>query len=77
MSDETQKNLVPSHVGYGSLGNGLTVWDRTVEKNGDYKTLAHIQDSGEIRWYCKRYKKGDKEFIQELAESHAKKHMGG
>ena len=35
----------------GYLGNGLTVWNRAVEENGDYQTIAHISDEGEIRYY--------------------------
>ncbi len=38
-------------IGMGYLGNGLTVWNRAVEENGDYQTLAHISDEGEIRYY--------------------------
>jgi len=29
-------------ISYGHLGNGLTVWNRLEEKNGDYVTVAHI-----------------------------------
>ena len=29
-------------LGYGHLGNGLTVWNRLEEVHGDYKTVAHI-----------------------------------
>jgi hypothetical protein len=29
-------------LGYGFLGNGITVWNRAEEVNGDYKTVAHI-----------------------------------
>ena len=29
-------------LGYGHLGNGLTVWNRLEEEHGDYKTVAHI-----------------------------------
>lgn len=35
----------------GYLGNGLTVWNRAVEENGDYQTIAHISSEGEIRYY--------------------------
>ena len=29
-------------LGYGHLGNGVTVWNRLEEEHGDYKTVAHI-----------------------------------
>ena len=35
----------------GYLGNGLTVWNRAVEVNGDYQTIAHISPEGEITFY--------------------------
>jgi len=35
----------------GYLGNGLTVWNRAVEENGDYQNIAHISSEGEIRYY--------------------------
>ena len=38
-------------IGMGYLGNGLTVWNRAVEENGDYQTIAHISSEGEIRYY--------------------------
>ena len=38
-------------IGMGYLGNGLTVWNRAVEENGDYQTIAHISDEGKIRYY--------------------------
>lgn len=38
-------------IGMGYLGNGLTVWNRAVEENGDYQNVAHISSEGEIRYY--------------------------
>ncbi|MDO5396887.1 MAG: hypothetical protein Q4G33_03060 [bacterium] len=38
-------------LGFGSLGNGTTVWNRLEEENGDYKTVAHIDETGEIKYY--------------------------
>lgn len=33
------------------LGNGITVCNKAVEENGDYKTVAHIANCGKITWY--------------------------
>lgn len=33
------------------LGNGITVFDKAVEENGDYKIIAHIAECGKITWY--------------------------
>ena len=30
-------------IGVGHLGNGLTIWNRAEEVNGDYKTIDHIE----------------------------------
>jgi len=39
-------------IGYGSLGNGTTFWDRLNEnpETRDYYSLAHISEEGEISW---------------------------
>lgn len=41
----------------GCLGNGITVCNKAVYENGDYKIIAHISPEGEIKWrvaddYC-------------------------
>ncbi len=38
-------------LGYGYLGNGLTVWNRLEEEHGDYKTLAHIDPDRTVTFY--------------------------
>lgn len=38
-------------IGMGYLGNDLTVWNRAVEEHGDYQTIAHISNEGEIKYY--------------------------
>ena len=35
------------------LGNGITVCNKAVEVNGDYKQIAHISEHGIIKWYVK------------------------
>ena len=35
----------------GCLGNGITVCNKAVEENGDYKKIAHIAECGKITWY--------------------------
>ena len=49
---EEKTDEVPAFdIGMGYLGNGLTVWNRAVEESGDYQTIAHISDEGEIHYY--------------------------
>ena len=38
-------------IGFGHLGNGLTVWNRLEEKNNDYKTIAHIDINRNVKFY--------------------------
>ena len=37
----------------GCLGNGITVCNKAVEENGDYKKIAHISEGGRIQFYIK------------------------
>lgn len=38
-------------LGAGSLGNGITIWNRAKEVRGDYETIAHISGKGNVSWY--------------------------
>lgn len=38
-------------LGYGHLGNGITVWNRLEEKDGDYVTIAHINEARSVTFY--------------------------
>lgn len=38
-------------LGFGYLGNGVTVWDSNREKNNDYLTVAHISEQGAVSYY--------------------------
>ena len=33
------------------LGNGTTVCNKAVREDGDYKTIAHVSDAGNIKFY--------------------------
>lgn len=35
----------------GCFGNGITVCNKAVTENGDYKIIAHIRETGKIKWY--------------------------
>lgn len=35
----------------GCFGNGTTVCNKAIENFGDYLQVAHISESGKIRWY--------------------------
>lgn len=55
-------------IAMGYRGNGLTIWNRNVERNGDYKTIAHISSDGKITNYEKRQPKEVTEYINKIAE---------
>ena len=38
-------------LGYGFMGNGLTVWNSREIEHGDYKTIAHIEADRAVRFY--------------------------
>ena len=49
-------------LSYGFLGNGVTVWNRAEEHDGDYMTVAHIERDRSIKFY-------DKDMPEEVKES--------
>ena len=38
-------------LGWGSLGNGITVWNSAKEVSGDYEKVAHIGCDRKIKYY--------------------------
>lgn len=39
------------NLGFGHLGNGVTVWDSNRERNNDYLAVAHISEQGTVTYY--------------------------
>jgi hypothetical protein len=56
-------------IGMGSLGNGITVYNRAEEVRGDYKKIAHISDEGDITYYDKNLPSNIKKQIEDRAKS--------
>ncbi|MBP5719307.1 MAG: hypothetical protein J6X53_10115, partial [Abditibacteriota bacterium] len=54
-------------IGYGYLGNGLTVWNRAEQENGDYKTIAHIDPERKVTFYEDNLPEEIRERIQRIA----------
>ena len=63
-------------IGMGSKGNGITLWNRNVEKAGDYKSIAHIAPNGKITNYEKRQPKEVTAFIDKIAKGMKDKPKG-
>ena len=50
-AEDESASEIAYELGFGRLGNGTTVWNRLEEENGDYKTIAHIEDDGNVTLY--------------------------
>ncbi|MCD8089506.1 MAG: YodL domain-containing protein [Clostridiales bacterium] len=70
ISKEAKKNenTEKSSIHFGLLGNGITVYDISREKDNDYLTVAHISDKGVVKYYVDDLKETDKELIQREAD---------
>ena len=56
-------------LGYGHLGNGVTVWNRLEEEHGDYKTVAHIAPDRTVTFYDEEIPQAVREEIQRIADT--------
>ena len=56
-------------LGYGYLGNGVTVWNRLEEEHGDYKTVAHIAPDRTVTFYEEEMPQAVREEIQRIADT--------
>ena len=65
---QPEEKAVEFDIGMGYLGNGLTVWNRAVEVNGDYQNIAHISPEGEITFYVQDLPQSVVERIEQAAE---------
>ena len=65
--DEKEAILSQYDLGYGYLGNGLTVWNRLEEVYGDYKTVAHINADRSVDFWDDNLPEIIKEQIRQVA----------
>lgn len=56
-------------LGYGHLGNGVTVWNRLEEEHGDYKTVAHIAPDRTVTIYEEEMPQTVRGEIQRIADT--------
>ena len=61
-------------LGFGYLGNGITVWDRNQNAGSDYKTVAHIADYGGVKLYDQRLKTSP-EALRQIMNSARRKQL--
>lgn len=55
-------------LGSGSMGNGITVWNRAKEVHGDYENIAHIDRNRKIKYYIKNPPKEVKDYVEKIAK---------
>jgi hypothetical protein len=68
---ESVVNEAKYDIGMARKGNGLTVYNKAEEENGDYKNVAHIDNKGKIKYYDKKIPSK----IKKQIEAEAKKMM--
>lgn len=56
-------------LGFGHLGNGLTVWNRLEEVDGDYRTVAHIAPDRTVQIYDEEMPQEVRDRIQQVADT--------
>ena len=56
-------------LGFGHLGNGLTVWNRLEEVDGDYRKVAHIAPDRTVQIYDEEMPQEVRDRIQQVADT--------
>lgn len=56
-------------LGYGHMGNGLTVWNRLEEEHEDYKTVAHIGPDRTVTIYDEEMPQAVRDEIKRIADT--------
>lgn len=56
-----------STIHFGLLGNGITCYDTSRTVGGDYPTVAHISNEGNVKYYDENLSSDDKRLIEEQA----------
>ena len=69
--NESTVNEAKYDIGMARKGNGLTIYNKAEEENGDYKNVAHIDNKGKIKYLDKKIPSNIKKEI----EAEAKKMM--
>jgi antirestriction protein ArdC len=56
-------------LGYGFFGNGITIWNKAEDRNGDYATVAHIERDRTVSFYDKDLPEDVKAAIENTART--------
>ena len=67
LSDLLNLNEAKYDIGMARKGNGITVYNKAEEENGDYKNVAHIDNRGKVKYYDKKLPSNIKKEIERKA----------
>lgn len=68
LMESMKMNEAKYDIGMARKGNGITVYNRAEEENGDYKNVAHIDNKGKIKYYDKKVPSKVKKEIESKAK---------
>jgi len=71
LMESMKMNEAKYDIGMARKGNGLTIYNKAEEENGDYKNVAHIDNKGKIKYLDKKIPSN----IKKQIEAEAKKMM--
>ena len=67
--EESVVNEAKYDIGMARKGSGLTIYNKAEEENGDYKTIAHIDNKGKVKYFDKKLPNNiKKEIEKEMAK---------
>jgi len=66
--DESVVNEAKYDIGMARKGNGLTIYNKAEEENGDYKNVAHIDNKGKVKYLDKKVPSNIKKEIEAEAK---------
>ena len=68
-NERKQPRKVKYDLGFGHMGNGLTVWNRLHTVHGDYETIAHISPERVVTFYDRNMPDRVRRQIEEVART--------
>ena len=68
MFGESVVNEAKYDIGMARKGNGITIYNKAEEENGDYKNVAHIDNKGKVKYLDKKVPSNIKKEIEAEAQ---------
>ena len=67
LMESMKMNEAKYDIGMARKGNGITIYNKAEEENGDYKNVAHISDNGVVKYFDKKIPSNIKKMIEKEA----------